>query len=1460
MAIHLFEPAKYGSLVLSTEFENIFLSILPASIALLLVLLIAAARKPWQRAVENRSTTRAAVGEKSLLLFIIAIHTASLGLYCRLNAGSALLSSSSLAAYALRQIAASFVSVATILFTSEFKTIADIYLLITCMADGFRVHTLWTIVNQTSECIVIVLFSLQSTIIVATAARLIYSELLAYQKFNETRKCGGPAHVSEETCGTLCMIFFGWLWPLLAYGNKNKIIASDAESATIRSAAIYNLPSDWKINKDDKQFFSEFSLQFLVGVSLQVLYAGAVLAQPFIVQGIVSYLQSEKSNASAGWLLVAMIFDQLAITVLAAHGSLVFSQMSMRMRSFLIHRVALRCIGSRGPRYGQSSAEGKVLVHVTQDAAAVSGAINMAGMIIPNIFVISIGSYMLFKLINLAFLGPLLASVACALVPVLMGGPVSRSERSLLEATERRITTVTHLISETRNMRFSNMHHIMKNQAMNERRREIEAATAFRRILTVVIVAEAIFLSSLATLAAFGGYSLLPQHNLDYAVLFTSLSTMQIMLTPLLSIIQMLPALIGSWVSWKRIFTYIEANEKHAPFERPRLDFEKPVRTDSGRAAQPAVQMDSLVPRCGSFSLKIEALTSGWTSDSVFIQHADLELAAGRLAIVVGTAGSGKSSLLKAILGEIEALAGNIKIGAKRVSFCDQDLWFIPDASIKENILFGKPFDEVLYSRVVSCCCLQRDFRSLDDGPDTKLSMVGSPLSGGQRRRVALARTLYDSGDLFLLDDIFNGLDAKTRNEVAENLFGTRGFLPERSAAAVLCLTESLSAPIIMSTFDSMEFYMLDSKHLQVVETSAYKCQATEGNDVVDDTAESSGAAVVEQPAENPPEINGSQVAEATSTVAEDAGSEVTASNKSLETHRIYFKSFGSPLMVAVILGFLLSGVAIDRAGSFWLSHWASQFTTLGIDVKNGYYVGIYTVFSVSGVLVSFIYIWIFFMRAIPESSINLHTDMLSILMKTPASTIEKRKSETVNRFTNDIEAVDLHLPQALENLISATASAVGSIVVIGLGSPFTLISLPILLPLIFFLQKFYLATSFQLRSLQIAAQAPMLEIISATLKGRTTIMAFEQEEHIARMISSRIQRGLKIGYLFRAIQTWVTMMLSLLNGCIAIALAGLLIGLGGSKSITWGGLALVNVIRLGQDTMLLLQWWTDFESSMASMDRIYEYLRGTPQEAVPASEANLIGAWPEHGRVRVDELSLTYQSRAIVERLTLNILPGTKVAILGRTGRWENPNAFWRVFTDIDSGKTSLLQCFFGLIQRASGAVEIDGIDIASLDVDTVRSRFVGHPQSFIPNLSATVRQNLDPMGTLTDGRIEWVLKNLTSTDMAADIMSRLDTLWNDCNFSDGGKRLVGIARTLLRKSSLYIMDEPTSGHCQILEAIFSTLRDDTVICTTHTMAGIEKFDQIIVLNDGQLVEKGSPAELLAVPDSMLHQLVSAR
>ncbi len=275
---------------------------------------------------------------------------------------------------------------------------------------------------------------------------------------------------------------------------------------------------------------------------------------------------------------------------------------------------------------------------------------------------------------------------------------------------------------------------------------------------------------SLANLAAFGGVALMPRLSFDYTVLFTSLSMIQIMLTPLLSIIQMLPDLFSAFVSWKRIRDYVAEG------------------TDEGKRVAPR---SASKEETAGLRLHLDNTTAESAPESAFLKGVHLFVSAGELMVVSGAPGCGKSSFLKALLGEVRISAGTMTTGAAQLAYCDQLPWFIPEMTIKENILFGKAFDAELYTEVVAACCLDYDLPTLPKGDDTELASNGSPLSGGQRKRVSLARTLYDEGsDLVLLDDVFSGLDTKTRTQVVINLFGPNGFLQKRRAAVIFCCTE----------------------------------------------------------------------------------------------------------------------------------------------------------------------------------------------------------------------------------------------------------------------------------------------------------------------------------------------------------------------------------------------------------------------------------------------------------------------------------------------------------------------------------------------------------------------------------------------------------------------------------------------------------------------------------------------
>ncbi|KAH8718239.1 ABC transporter atnG [Beauveria bassiana] len=1374
MSITLLITLPDGSVDLSVDFQNAVFGIIPA-VAVVCAMLVVASLQWSLRDSGRKGTSATEWVETMLLLPLVVLHLASLIVSCRLPAHSSLGANSlATASYTLRLIASITVVFSRLLWNADYLLLANFYLLVTCIADGVRVHTLWRLAKLDPST-GFALAALQVAVIIMTAVAFLFSEICSTVKSRAARK-GRRVYVDEPGSGAGGMLFLGWLWPLLKYGLKNKLVADDLKFSLPRPNAIYRLRTN-NLDLFDADFWGGAAVHFLGAMFIRILGAATLLAQPFIINGILSFLQSNQHRSVGAWLVVSMLFNQLANSLFQVHGDQLFVQLATRVRSFLIHNVALRSFGASPPEGADwEAASGKVLVRLSQDSAAVSGAVIMSGMIVPNVLVVGVGSYVLFKYINLAFLGPLIAVVVCLFAPMILGGPLSRSQRKLLEAAESRIQIIKNLLSEIRIIRFGNMQQTAAQQATQSRQREIDAATTFRGVLTFVVVI-ATFTMSLANLAAFGGVALLPWLSFDYTVLFTSLSMIQIMIMPLLSILQMLPEFFSAFVSWKRICDYV---------------------------------------------------AKGTDVDGLLIQ----------LFSIMYT-----SLFLKALLGEAR-ITGTTRMGAKHLTYCDQVPWFIPEMTIKENILFGKEFKSELYTEVVAACCLDYDFPTLPGGDETKLASNGSPLSGGQRKRIALARTLYDdSGDLVLLDDIFSGLDAKTRTQLAVNVFGPNGYLQKRRAAAILCCTE---APAMLYGAANVRYYQLDSGSLTLVERVVADPSTDES--IVEEAGNSSVLRESDTPTTSEPANDTERLLHSVQATIDEGEAPDKVGGKSFEAHRIYLTSLGSLPSLIFVAILLLVRVGLDKGSSFWLSHWAGQYARLHKNINTGYYIGVYAAFAGAGLCVSFAMIRMVFMKLMPRSSISLHKDMLLVLVKTPASTTELRQSETVNRFMNDIEAVDLDLPQALENLTTALGSSLGSLVVIAIGSPYAIISLVVLLPLLWLLQRIYLSSSFQLRTLHIAARAPMLEVASATVPGRLTVRALRAEQFLSHVISDKVHHALLMGYIFSSVQNWAILMLNLLNGCLATAVAGLLVGLGGSQSAGWGGLALVNTITLGQDAMLLLTWWTRFETSMASMERIFDYTHNTPQEKIVPPAAAVGDSWPERGSVELDNLSLNYASHVVNRQASQEF--GSFCVIT----RLTRPS----------SGKTSLLQAFFGLINHAGGTMHVDGAELSHVESGTLRRRLVGHPQKFVANSNGSVRENLDPDGDETDARVEEVLGQVMTAEMCAEVVSKLDSKWNDCTFSEGWQQHIGICRTLLRNSTVYVLDEPTSGmsqarHMEVMDAMLSLTAEKTVITTTHTLVGIEKFDQVIIIQDGRLLQHGSPGELIKEEGSVLNELIRA-
>ncbi|KAF5500248.1 ABC transporter gloK [Colletotrichum siamense] len=1080
----------------------------------------------------------------------------------------------------------------------------------------------------------------------------------------------------EKEVSFASLMFLGWLGPLLSAGKRGDILQSDLERIeTHPTSAFFPSPDAHSKKDEDRSFMRQLArdtslrtyLLFVLAMILAALTAATTLCQPIIIGALVAFLQTETHTSVGSWLVVALFIDFTLLNILVAQSTHIVDQVSFRIRAYLTYRIHLRSLEPATSRTTTSSdsESAKVTVLANVDVTQAVFVLKVIPDVITSTIIVGVGAYLLYNAVALVFLGPLLLALVSVSVPIALGKKLTKSQRYALEATERRIRSVGQLIEQTRSIRMAGMQAMAEKEVLENRQIEIEAMSLYRKFLIGVVFASD-SVNGLSLLVTFGIYAAINGTNLDYSTLFTALSVISIMLGSFPTFIQMLPALYEGVVSWGRIIAYVKPKVRLAE------------RHNDATAANGLIHFEkeaSILARFSEASL-------AWGTGAI-INDASLTIKKGTMTVVTGSSGCGKSTILKSLVGEVRISAGTIQLGTNKIAFCDQSPYFLAGRTVRQNIILQRPFDGTLYSAVLSCCCLRPDISRWSSGDETiVIDSAGTSLSGGQRKRLALARALYHGADLLVLDDVFTGLDAKTAREI-----------------------------------------------------------------------------------------------------------------------------------------------------TFFLSYWTGKYQAGDYSRPPGFYIGMYSLIVGSGLIGILVACGVFFLRMIPQSAVSIHRDMLDVLVSSSAGFLETNSVETLNRsvtidvlrsplhvisicsrtfrFTNDVNVLDLALPLAVLNSTWAIAAVLASMGVLAAGSVYTLISLAVSLFVLYFIQRSYLATSSQLRTLQIASQAPVIGTLRASCDGRATIRAFNLQDSASSTLVNQVYQASKSAYLFRSLQSWLFLVIGLLGGGVAGTLAALLVGLKSKVNVGWAGVALVNTITLGSDLKMLMNWLTLLEAQLGVVRRIREFIATTPSEnlrsvnaATPLVE-ELPGDWPSGGEVVLRDVSAAY------------------------------------------GGKSSLAQLLFGLITKTGGSVHIDGVDLDTVSPQLLRQRLVGAPQFSFYNGQASVKKNLDPGDNHSPSDVVDMIRLISvgvSDGGQPEAMVDVDQAWESSRFSSfGWQQRLGIARALLRRSALYVMDEPTSGmdamtHKAMIHNILSTHPSSTMIIVTHHTEGLEMFDRVLKVDAGKM------------------------
>uniref|UniRef100_A0A3Q2VXI3 Multidrug resistance-associated protein 1 n=1 Tax=Haplochromis burtoni TaxID=8153 RepID=A0A3Q2VXI3_HAPBU len=786
------------------------------------------------------------------------------------------------------------------------------------------------------------------------------------------------------------------------------------------------------------------------------------------------------------------------------------------------------------------------------------------------------------------------------------------------------------------------------------------------------------------------------------------------------------------------------------------------------------------------------------------------------------------------------------------VAYVPQQAW-IQNSSLKDNIIFGQERRQSWYQHVVEACALQPDLDILPAGDDTEIGEKGVNLSGGQKQRVSLARAVYCDRAVYLLDDPLSAVDAHVGKHIFDQVIGPQGLLKDKTRVLV---THGLSylpqADLILVMMKGEISEVGSYQHLMATEGAFAEFLRTYA--AVDKPVPNSSIQRLENGmsfclSSSP----GVCTASKQSTTADEKLSKkpknpevgkLTEADKAstgqvkLSVFWAYFKSIGVFLSCISLLLFLAHHL-LSLFSNYWLSLWTDDPVVNGTQPNRLMRLGVYGAFGLSQGVAVFGYSLSMSIGGVLASR-YLHQSMLYDVLRSPMSFFERTPSgNLVNRFAKEMDTIDTLIPSIIKMFLGSMFNVLGSCVIILIATPLVSIIIPFLGLLYFFVQRFYVASSRQLKRLESVSRSPIYTHFNETLLGTSVIRAFSEQERFIHESDQRVDHNQKAYYPSIVANRWLAIRLEFVGNCIVSFAA--LFAVVARQSLSPGimGLSISYALQLTTSLTWLVRMSSDVETNIVAVEKVKEY-SDTEKEAEWKHEPSTLSpGWPTNGCIEMRNFGLRYRQDLdlAIRNITISINGGEKVGIVGRTG----------------AGKSSLTLGLFRIIEAAEGQIFIDGVDIAKLGLHELRSRITIIPQDPVL-FSGSLRMNLDPFDSYTD---EEVWRALEFSHLKTFVSSLPNKLNHDCseggeNLSVGQRQLLCLARALLRKTRILVLDEATAAvDMETDNLIQSTIRsqfeDCTVLTIAHRLNTIMDYTRVLVLENGEMAEFDSPSNLIS-------------
>ncbi|KAI8378125.1 P-loop containing nucleoside triphosphate hydrolase protein [Choanephora cucurbitarum] len=1134
---------------------------------------------------------------------------------------------------------------------------------------------------------------------------------------------------------------------------------------------------------------------------------------------------------------------------------------------------------------------------------------------------LAVGIYFLYNLLGKSCLLGLLVMIVVLPINHYNAKMYAKTQDKLMESRDKRVNLMNEVLQGIRQIKFFAWEKNWEKRIMEARSVELYhlGITYLSGVLFSFIWQGS---PILVTLVSFWSFTKLEGQQLTAPIAFTAITVFNELRFALNVLPEVFIEMTQAWISIKRIQTYLDEEEIEPPtedelpqnqaddvfvgFENATVGWTKQNYTDEEQdGPSSSFILKDLNVRFPNNEL---SLISGSTGSGKTLMMLSL---LGEALVLKGKALCPRQAIADKVSDDF-VTSSDIDpkdwLLSYALAYVSQTAW-LQNASIRDNILFGLPYVESRYRDTLYACALDKDLSILEDGDQTEIGEKGITLSGGQKARVSLARAVYSRAQTILMDDVLSAVDAHTAKHLYEAcLLGP--LMANRTRILVthhvkLCIKGS--AYIVHIDNGRAALVGHPSELRQSGQLSTILEAEEEAEDQTEENAEEEVAIEQTIPSGSQQLSEGerSKDDKKPRTLVQD---EVRATGMvKFRLYKLYVNMVGSALFWMIVVATVLGSRGLDVLESWWIKQWSQSyepeanstyimiqqdsvssqpqvafahtplflntvehedvFVSSQKDDSLNFYLGIYCLITIGNIFVGTARFAIVFWGVLRANK-QLYAELLHRVFRAPLRFFDTTPiGRILNRFSKDFETIDSSIPNDFLNFVIQWVVIITSVISVAVVLPAFLVPLVAVAIVNIWIGSMFVSASRELKRMDSVTRSPLFSNFTETIVGVATIRAFGATRRFLQDMLRYIDANSRPYFYTWVVNRWISVRFAF-TGAVINFLTGLIILVSIDKmNSSLAGFCLSFILLFTDQMFWGIRRYTSMEMSFNAVERVVEFME-MDQEAPAITQLRPPSEWPSKGKIEVQNLEIRYAADLdpVLKSISFSVKPQEKIGVVGRTG----------------SGKSTLALSFFRFVEASQGSIVIDGIDIKDLGTEDLRSNLTIIPQD--PTLfSGSLRSNMDPFDQFQDEDIFAALRRVhllpsvdeepssadtitsesTLNEVNANVFKNLDHAVSEGgrNFSQGQRQLLCLARALLKRSKLVLMDEATASvdfetDKAIQKTISTEFADSTILCIAHRLHTVIEYDRILVLDQGQILEFDSPLTLISNSESVFYKM----